>query len=123
MSLQNLHNLNKNCVIEKILPETLGTYQNHHSILVIGTICLSSEFEVDEEIILEGADMTQKLDVDEEIIPEGLELSYANLTTYYVFSCTQVSSKTFLKYEVSQIKAYRRYLSKQSRRFKLYYKE
>lgn len=58
-----MHDLSNNCVIEEILPETLGTSKNHHSIPVIGNICPESKSEMDEEIILEGPDVTQKSDV------------------------------------------------------------
>lgn len=47
-------------MIKKFLRETLGTSENCHSIPVIGTIWSGSGSEVDEEIIIEGHDLSSK---------------------------------------------------------------
>lgn len=61
-------------MIEEILLETSRLLNNYHSIPVNGTVFPRLGFEVDEEIIIKGSNMSQKYYVDEEIILEVPDL-------------------------------------------------
>lgn len=84
----------------------MGLFDTFHSVPVIGTICPGLESEVDEEIILEGTNMSPKSYVGEEMILYGQNLplkenvpkvsTLANSAVSPFSSLTKVLPKTFL---------------------------
>ena len=86
------------------MPETLGLFNNPHSIQVSGMIYNGSRYDVDEEIIFEGPNMSPKSHVDEEIILEGHDIPHRSnipervgIAPSVVSHPTKVSPQTSVK--------------------------